>query len=93
MERRNNNLRTAKRVALVLAGFAAGALFYKLDGQLAQGCGLLRGTGWVVLELLRPVVAAGLASVQAYVPDNSALLQHLPQIAATLGSLLCGLSG
>ena len=94
MEGQNNNLRTAKRVAVaLLVGLAAGALFYKLDSEMTQGCGLLHVAGWVVLELVRPAVNAGLASAQAYVSDNAGFLRQLPQIAATLGSLLCGLAG
>ena len=94
MERRNTDLGTVKRVAAVLiVGFAVAALFYKLDGKIGQGCGLLHTAGWLVLQVLRPLIASSLASVQAYVPDNSECLQHLPQIVASVASMVCGVAG
>jgi hypothetical protein len=93
MERRNKDFRTAKRAAVALiAGFAA-VLFYKLDGELVQVCGLLHIAGWAVLQVVQPLIVGGWAAVQAHVTDNSGCLQHLPQIVATLGSLLCGVAG
>ena len=73
-----------KRIAVVaIVGFAAAALFYKLDAEAAQGCGLLKGAAWVVLRILRPVLLFGWQTVQAYVTDNSGCLRHLPQIVAS----------
>jgi hypothetical protein len=94
MERRNTYWGTVKRVAAVLiVGFAVAALFYKLDGEIGQGCGLLHAAGWLVLQVLRPLVVGGLASVQAYVPDNAGCLQDLPQMVASLASVVCGVAG
>jgi hypothetical protein len=45
------------------------------------------------LRLLRPVILFGWQTVQAYLTDNSGCLQHLPQIFASVGPLLCGLVG
>ncbi len=82
-----------KRIAVVaVVGFAAAALFYKLDGGPAQGGDLLKGAAWVVLRVLRPVLLFGWQTVQAYVSDNSGCLRHLPQIVASVGSLLSGVA-
>jgi len=94
MERQNKYSGNLKRVAVVaIVGFAVGALFYKLDGGAGYGCDLLKGAAWVVLRILRPVILFGWQTVQAYLTDNSGCLQHLPQIVASLGSLLCGVAG
>jgi hypothetical protein len=93
MERQFTYAGNLKRIAVVaIVGFAAAALFYKLDGGPAQGCDLLRGAAWVVLRILRPVLLFGWQTVQAYVSDNSGCLRHLPQIVASFGSLLSGVA-
>ena len=78
---RNRGFWNVKLAAVaVIAGFAAAALFYTLDGEIARGCNILHAAGWVVLEVLRPVVVAGWQSVTAHLPDNSGCLQDLPQL-------------
>jgi uncharacterized MAPEG superfamily protein len=94
MERQFTYSGRLKWVAVVaIVGFAAAALFYKLDGGAAQECDLLKGAAWVVLRILRPVLLFGWQTVQAYLTDNSGCLQRLPQIVASVGSLLCGVVG
>lgn len=94
MERQNTYSGNLKRVALVaIVGFAVAALFYKLDGGAGYGCDLLKGAAWVVLRILRPVLLFGWQTVQAYLSENAGCLQHLPQIVASFGSLLCGVAG
>jgi hypothetical protein len=93
MERQNTFSGSLKRIVVVaIVGFAVAALFYKLDGGAGQGCDLLRGAGWVVLRILRPVLLLGWQTVQAYVSDNAGCLRHLPQIVASFGSLLSGVA-
>jgi hypothetical protein len=94
MEREFTYSGKLKRIVIVaIVGFAAAALFYKLDGGAVQGCDLLKGAAWVMLRVLRPVLLFGWQTVQAYVSDNSGCLQHLPQIVASVGSLLSGVAG
>ncbi len=94
MERQFTYSGSLKRIAVVaIVGFAVAALFYKLYGGAGQGCDLLEGATWVVLRILRPVILLGWQTVQAYLTDNSGCLQHLPQIVASVGSLLCGVVG
>jgi hypothetical protein len=94
MGRQNTHSGNLKRVAPVaIVGFAVAALFYKLDGGAGHGCDLLKEAAWVALRLLRPVLLFGWETVQAYLYDNSGCLQHLPQIVASFGSLLCGMVG
>ena len=93
MERQSTYSGNLKRIAVVaIVGFAAATLFYKLDGGAAQDCDVLKGAAWIVLRILRPVLLLGWQTVQAYVSDNSGCLQHLPQIVASLGSLLSGVA-
>lgn len=93
MERQSTHFGKLKRIALVaIVGFATAALFYKLDGGAAQDCDVLKGAGWIVLRILRPVLLFGWQTVQAYVSDNSGCLEHLPQIVASVGSLLSGVA-
>jgi hypothetical protein len=94
MERQNTYSGKLKRIALVaIVGLVAAALFYKLNSGAAGECDLLKGVAWVVLRLLRPVILFGWQTVQAYLTDSSGCLQHLPQIVASIGSLLCGVVG
>jgi hypothetical protein len=93
MERQFTYSGNLKRVAVVaIVGFAA-ALFYKPDAGAPQGCDLLKGAGWVVLEIFRPAVLFGWQTVQVYLTENSGCLQHLPQIVASVGPLLCAVVG
>jgi hypothetical protein len=48
---------------------------------------------WLVLEILHPVMVAGWQAVQAYVADNSRLLQHLPQVTPSIWTVLCFVVG
>lgn len=94
MDKQNTNSGNLKRMALVaVVGFAAAALFYKLDGGANQGCDMLNGTPWVVVRILRPVLPFGWRTVHAYLADNSGCLQHLTQIVASVGPLLSTLVG
>jgi NADH:ubiquinone oxidoreductase subunit 6 (subunit J) len=93
MERQNTDIRNLRRVAVaVITGFAAAALFYTLDGEIARGCSVLHAAGWVVLQVLRPVMVAGWQSVAAYLPENAGCFQQLPQIVASVGPVLCALA-
>jgi len=78
---------------VAIVGLAVVALSYKLDGGAAQGCDLLKGAAWVALRILRPVILFGWQTVQAYLSENSGCLQHMPQIVASVGSLLCFVAG
>ena len=94
MERQNTHSGSLKRIAVVgIVGFAVAALFYKLDGGAGQGCDLLKGAAWLALRILRPVLLFGWQAVRADLSENSGCLQHLPQIVASFGSLLCGVIG
>ena len=91
---RNGGFGNVKRVAVaVMVGFAAAALFYTLDGEIARCCNILHAAGWVVLEVLRPVVVAGWHSVAAYLPENAGCLENLPEIGASVAPLLCAVAG
>jgi hypothetical protein len=91
MERQFTYSGKLKWVAVAaMVGFGAAALFYKLDGGGAHGCDLLEGAAWVALRVLRPILLFGWQTVQAYLTENSGYLQHLPQIVASIGALLCG---
>jgi hypothetical protein len=88
MNRQYTYSRNWKRIAgAAIAGFALTALFYELDSQAAQGCPLLRGAGWVVLEILQPVIVVGWQSVQAYLSENPRFWQHLPQVVVAVWPL------
>jgi hypothetical protein len=94
MERQFTYSGKLKGIAVVaIVGFAVAALFYKLNGGAGQECDLIKGAAWVMLRILRPVILFGWQTVQAYLTDNSGCLQHLPQIVASVGSLLCGVVG
>ena len=94
MDREYTYSRKLKRTAVAaVMGFALVALFYKLDGGAGHGCDLLDGAGWLVLQILHPVMVAAWQSVQAYVADNSRVLQHLPQVAPSIWTLLCFVVG
>jgi hypothetical protein len=94
MDRQNTNSGNLERIALLaIVAFAAATWFYKLDGGANQGCDLLKGAPWVVLQILRPVLLFGWQTVQAYLTDNSGCLQHFPQIVASVGPLLCAVVG
>jgi hypothetical protein len=94
MGRQNIHSGKLKGIAVVaIVGFAVAALFYKLNGGAGHECNLLKGAAWVMLRILRPVILFGWQTVQAYLTDNSGCLQHLPQIVASVGSLLCGVVG
>jgi hypothetical protein len=94
MERQFTYSGKLKGIAVVaIVGFAVAALFYKLNGGAGHECNLLKGAAWVMLRILRPVILFGWQTVQAYLTDNSGCLQHLPQIVASIGSLLCGVVG
>ena len=83
---------TRAAVATVV-GFALAALFYRLGGGAGHGCALFDGVEWLVLQIWHPVAAAGWQAVQAYVGDNSRLLQHLPQVAPSIWTVLCFVVG
>jgi hypothetical protein len=94
MERQNTNSRKWKRIAVVaIVGLALAALFYKLDGQAGHGCSLLSGAAWFVLQILHPVLWAGWQSAQAYVYDNSRVVEHLPDVVALIRPLIYCVAG
>jgi hypothetical protein len=80
-------------VAIVALAVAAAALVYALDGKIARDCNILQMAGWMVLQVLRPVVSASGASVQAYLTENAGCLPHLRQIVASIGPLFCAFAG
>jgi hypothetical protein len=76
-------------VGVTFGGFVLATLFCKLGGATAQGCNLLNRT-CVALEVLRSVILlAGWHAVSAYLFEDSRPWQHLPQIVASIWSLLC----
>jgi hypothetical protein len=94
MERQNTYAKKLKRIAVMgIVGLAVAALFYKVDGGAGQGCDVLKGAAWLALRILRPVLLFSWRTVQVYLSENSGCLQHLPQIVASFGSLLCGVVG
>jgi hypothetical protein len=83
-----------RRIAVVaIVGFALAALLYRLDVQAGHGCDLLSGATWFVLQILHPVLVAGWQSVQAYIPENTRLVQHLPDLVAFIRPLFCFVAG
>ena len=80
-------------VGAVIAAFVLAALSYALHGIAAHGCGLLENASWVVLEVLRPIIRAAWGSMSAYLCEGSGILQHVVQIVASSGPLLCGIAG
>ena len=93
MERHYTESRMLRRIAVVaIVGLALAALLYKLDGA-GQGCSILNGASWLVLEILQPVLGAGWQSVQMYLFDNAGVLTHLPKIVASICSALCFMVG
>jgi hypothetical protein len=94
MDKEYTYSRKLKRAAVAaVGGFALVALFYKVGGGAGHGCELLDGVEWLVLEILHPVMVAGWQAVQAYVADNSRLLQHLPQVTPSIWTVLCFVVG
>jgi hypothetical protein len=81
-------------VGVAIAGFVLATLFCKLDAATAQGCNFFDKIAWVALEVLRPVIPlADCQAVSAYLCQDSRFLQHLLQIVASIGPLLCVMSG
>jgi hypothetical protein len=77
-------------VGLMIGGFVLAALFHNIDTATEQGCSLLKAPAWIVLEILPAVIRAGWQCVQAYLSENSRVLQHLPQVVAYIWPLFCG---
>ena len=93
MNRKYANYGKLKQIAAVaVVGLALAALFYKLDDGAGAGCNLLSGAAWFVLQILRPVLLAGLQSIQPYLIDNSRVLHHLPGVVASIRPLLCAIA-
>lgn len=85
METQNGNFRRVKlMVGALLAGFALASLLYRIDGGTIWGCNLLGGSAWVVVEVLRPVLAAGWHALSSYLSENSRYLSLLPHIVSSL---------
>ena len=94
MDRQDSNSRKLNQIAVVvIVGCALAALFYKFDGGSGRECNLLSGAAWFVLQLLHPVLVAGWQSLQAYLYDNSGVLQRLPDAVACIRPLLCAIVG
>lgn len=94
MEKQNGNSRRVKlMVGALIAGFALASLLYRIDGGPTQGCKLFGGSAWVVVEVLRPVLAAGWHALPSYLSENSRYLPLLPQIVSSLWPLLCVVEG
>jgi hypothetical protein len=90
MNREYTQSQKLKRAAVAaIVGFALATLFYKLGGGASHGCELLDEAEWLVLQILHPIVAVGWRSAQAYLTENSRVLQHLPQIVANAWPMLC----
>jgi len=94
MDKEYTYSRKLKRTAVAaVIGFALVALFYKLGGGAGHRCELLDGAAWLVLQISHPILSAGWQSVQVYLADNSRLLQHLPQVAPSIWTVLCFVVG
>ena len=94
MEKQHGQSGKWKQIAIVaIVGFAVAALVYKLEGGAGQGCSLLNGAAWFVLQILHPVLTVAWQSVGTYVPENTKLVQHLPDIVAAIRPLLCAIAG
>ena len=69
------------------------ATFCTLGGAAVEACSLLGNTAWVASTVLRSVILlAGWQAESAYLFEDSRLLQHLLQIAASIWPLLCVLA-
>ena len=94
MDRQYTKSRVWRRIAVVaIVGFALAALLYKLDARAGHGCDRLSGAAWFVLQILHPVLVAGWQSVQAYIPENTRFVQHLPDLVTFIRPLLCFVAG
>jgi len=80
-------------VEAAIAAFVLVALSYALHRMAAPGCGIFESASWVALEVLRPVVRAAWESMSAYLCEDSGIWQHVVQIVAFTGPLVCGLVG
>jgi len=79
-------------VGAAILAIAVSALLRK-PGTGAGECNPIQGAAGYVLQLLQPVIAAGLRSVLAYLHESTELLQHSPHIVASLGPLRCLVAG
>jgi len=79
-------------VGAAILAIAVSALLHK-PGTGAGEYNLIQGAAWFVLQLLQPIIAAGLRSVPTYLHENTGVLDHLPHIVASLGPLLCLVAG
>jgi hypothetical protein len=71
-------------LALVLATF-----FYALDRTTTIGCSLVAQIGWVLPEVLRPMVEpADWQPISMCPPQSACSLQNVIKIGEALGSLL-----
>jgi hypothetical protein len=93
MERRYAYSRNVKPIAVTTIAFALAALFYKFDGEVAQGCELLNRAAGIALEIVLPVLRIGWHGVPACLSENATFLQPLSQIAASIWLLLCVVAG
>jgi hypothetical protein len=90
MEKQNGSSRRVKlMVGALIAGFALASLLYRIDRGTTPGCNLLGGSAWVVVQVLRPVLAAEWHALPSYLSENSGYLSLLPQIVSSLLPLLC----
>lgn len=80
-------------VEAVIVAFVLAALSYALHGIAGHGCGLFENASWIALEVLRPIIRAAWVTMSAYLCEDSGILQHVVQIVASSGPLLCGIVG
>jgi len=93
MKRWNTFSRRHKLAAAAIAGFAFVSLFCKLDGAAPQGWSHLDGRAWVALQVLSPVIRVGWQFLPAYLHEDSAYFEHLPEIVACAWQLLFAIAG
>jgi len=91
MQKGNRYSRARKTVVeAAIAAFVLITLSYELHA-MADGCRLFENAFWVALEVLRPVIRAAWQSMSAYFGDDSGILQHVVQVATSIGLLLCAM--
>jgi hypothetical protein len=87
----SRNWKSVARLAPL--GIAVAVVILSLERAAAPGGQLLKETGWVAIEVLRPLLLVGWHSVSPYLRENASILQNLLQIVASNWPLLCVLAG
>jgi hypothetical protein len=90
MARQSTHSRSFQSIAtLVILALALSILFLLLNRVAPQSPDLVDQTIWIALQIVRPIALDHLHAAVAYFFPGSCVLQHFPDLGASILSLLC----